>query len=55
MNFVSSHPFVGIPNVRTESKVIRPFSKADIKKLLACCDLNTEMDVRSNAILLLHP
>jgi len=33
--------------------VIRPFSKADIERLLACCDKSKEMGVRSTAILLL--
>ena len=33
--------------------MIRPFSKADIERLLACCDKSKEMGVRSTAILLL--
>ncbi len=53
MNLISNHPFAGIPNVRTESKVIRPFNKSDIERLMTCCDNNIKMGVRSTAILLL--
>ncbi len=53
MELISSHPFTGTSNVNIESKVIRPFSKADVEKLLSCCDNDTEMGVRSTAILLL--
>ena len=53
MEFINGHPFKGIPNVRTDTKVIKPFTKSDISKLLKCCDPATEYGLRFRAIILL--
>ena len=52
MGHSSSNPFDGVPNVRPEVKVIRPFTRADIERLLAHCDLDTEVGVRTRAMIL---
>jgi len=53
MDLIVNHPFKGIPNVRTDTKVIKPFTKSDIDKLLKCCDPATEYGLRFRAIILL--
>ena len=52
MGYTVDHPFKGIPNVRTDTKVIKPFTKSDISKLLTCCDPATEYGLRFRAIIL---
>jgi site-specific recombinase XerD len=53
MAYTLEHPFKGISNVRTGTKVIKPFTKSDIDKLLKCCDPATEYGLRFRAIILL--
>ena len=53
MEFIKSHPFKGIPNVKTDTKVIKPFTKSDIASLLKRCDPETEYGLRFRAIILL--
>ena len=53
MGYLRQHPFKGISNVRPEIKVIRPFSRDDIGRLLACCDPLTEFGIRTRAMILL--
>lgn len=53
MGYVSEHPFKGISNVRPDAKVITPFSRGEIDRLLQCCNPTTEYGVRLRAMLLL--
>ena len=53
MEFIKGHPFKGIPNVKTDTKVIKPFTKSDITSLLKRCDPATEYGLRFRAIILL--
>ena len=34
MGYVTKHPFMGIPNVKVEQKVIQPFTEDEIHRLL---------------------
>ena len=52
MEFTKGHPFKGIPNVKTDTKVIKPFTKSDIATLLNCCDPTTEYGLRFRAMIL---
>lgn len=53
MGHTPSNPFDGVPNVRPDVKVIKPFSRADIERLLNHCDQDTEFGVRTRAMILL--
>ena len=53
MGHMETNPFDGIPNVRPETKVIRPFSRGEITRILSCCDLDTELGIRARSMVLL--
>ena len=53
MGYTTHNPFDGVPNIRPEVKVIQPFTRADVERLLAHCDLDTEFGVRTRAMILL--
>ncbi len=53
MGSIEVNPFAGVPNVRLESKIVRPFSVDEVHRLLAVCSGDNEFDVRNRAIILL--
>ena len=38
MDYVEENPFMRVPMVRREQKVVQPFSKEDVTTLLAACN-----------------
>jgi site-specific recombinase XerD len=51
MGYVEENPFMRVPMVRREQKVIQPFSKDDIKQLLAAADPKTHVGSRMRAMI----
>ena len=52
MDYVEENPFMRVPMVRREQKVIQPFSKDDLTTLLAACDTETYVGSRMRAMIL---
>jgi len=52
MGIISRNPFDGIPNVRRDIKVIKPFTRKEVAALLAQCDPETEYGCRNGAIIM---
>ena len=51
MGYVDENPFMRVPMVRREQKVVQPFSRDDIQRLLAACDLRTCVGSRMRAMI----
>ncbi len=52
MDFVAENPFMRVPMVRREQKVVQPFAADDIHRLLAACNLETCVGSRMRAMIL---
>ena len=52
MGYVQENPFMRVPMVRREQKVVQPFAPADIISLLAACDPFTCVGSRMRAMIL---
>ena len=52
MDYVEENPFMRVPMVRREQKVVQPFSKDDITTLLAACNPQTYVGSRMRAMIL---
>ena len=52
MGYVDDNPFMRVPMVRREQKVVQPFSKEDIGRLLTACDPSTHVGCRMRALIL---
>ena len=53
MGYVDENPFMRVPMVRREQKVVQPFSAQDIRELLAACEPDTYVGSRMRAMILL--
>ena len=51
--FIKFNPMGSMKSPRVERKIIRPFSRDDIKKLLLCCNISTFLGARNRAFILL--
>jgi site-specific recombinase XerD len=51
MDYVEENPFMRVPMVRREQKVIQPFSKDDINRLLEATDPHTYVGSRMRAMI----
>jgi integrase/recombinase XerC len=51
MGYVPENPFLRVPMVRREQKVVQPFSKDDINRLLAVVDPSTHVGCRMRAMI----
>src|SRR5215210_2430776 len=51
MDYVDENPFMRVPMVRREQKVVQPFSKADVQGLLAAADPSTYVGCRMRAMI----
>ena len=52
MDYVGENPFMRVPMVRREQKVVQPFSKDDVTTLLAACNPQTYVGSRMRAMIL---
>ncbi len=52
MDYVEDNPFMRVPMVRREQKVVQPFKAEDIHRLLAACDPHTYVGCRMRAMIL---
>ena len=52
MDYVEENPFMRVPMVRREQKVVQPFSKEDVTTLLAACNPKTYVGSRMRAMIL---
>ena len=52
MDYVDENPFMRVPMVRREQKVVQPFSKDDLTTLLAACNPQTYVGSRMRAMIL---
>lgn len=52
MDYLPDNPFMRVPMVRREQKVIQPFSREDVTRLLAACDPFTHTGCRMRALIL---
>ncbi len=52
MDYVEENPFMRVPMVQREQKVIQPFTKDDITTLLAACNPQTYVGSRMRAMIL---
>ena len=52
MDYVEENPFMRVPMVRREQKVVQPFSKDDVTTLLAACNPQTYVGSRMRAMIL---
>ena len=52
MDYVEENPFMRVPMVRREQKVVQPFTKEDVTTLLAACDPKTYVGSRMRAMIL---
>ena len=52
MDYVEENPFMRVPMVRREQKVVQPFSKEDITTLLAACNPESYVGSRMRAMIL---
>ena len=52
MDYVEENPFMRVPMVRREQKVIQPFTKDDLTTLLAACNPQTYVGSRMRAMIL---
>jgi site-specific recombinase XerD len=51
MDYIKDNPFMRVPMVRREQKVVQPFSQADIMQLLEGCDAQTYVGCRMRAMI----
>ena len=51
MAYIDDNPFMRVPMVRREIKVVQPFSKDDINRLLAAADPSTHVGSRMRAMI----
>ena len=52
MDYVEENPFMRVPMVRREQKVVQPFSKDDVTTLLAACNPQSYVGSRMRAMIL---
>ena len=52
MDYVEENPFMRVPMVRREQKVVQPFSKDDVTTLLAACNPESYVGSRTRAMIL---
>ena len=52
MDYVEENPFMRVPMVRREQKVVQPFTKDDLTTLLAACNPQTYVGSRMRAMIL---
>ena len=52
MDYVEENPFMRVPMVRREQKVVQPFTKEDVTTLLAACNPETYVGSRMRAMIL---
>ena len=52
MDYVEENPFMRVPMVRREQKVVQPFAKDDLTTLLAACNPQTYVGSRMRAMIL---
>ena len=52
MDYVEENPFMRVPMVRREQKVVQPFSKDDLTTLLAACNPQSYVGSRMRAMIL---
>ena len=52
MDYVEENPFMRVPMVRREQKVVQPFSKDDVTTLLAACNPESYVGSRMRAMIL---
>ena len=52
MDYVEENPFMRVPMVRREQKVVQPFTKDDVTTLLAACNPKTYVGSRMRAMIL---
>ncbi len=52
MDYVEENPFMRVPMVRREQKVVQPFSKDDLTTLLAACNPESYVGSRMRAMIL---
>ena len=52
MDYVEESPFMRVPMVRREQKVVQPFAKDDLTTLLAACNPKTYVGSRMRAMIL---
>lgn len=52
MGYVDDNPFMRVPMVRREQKVVQPFSQQDIRDLLSACEADTYVGCRMRAMIL---
>ena len=52
MDYVEENPFMRVPMVRREQKVVQPFTKDDLTTLLAACNPKTYVGSRMRAMIL---
>ena len=55
MDYVEENPFMRVPMVRREQKVVQPFAKEDVTTLLAACNPQTYVGSRMRAMIPLPP
>ncbi len=51
MGYVDENPFMRVPMVRRELKLVQPFAKDDIERLLAACNPQTYVGSRMRAMI----
>ena len=51
-DYITANPFAKVKNIKVAQKVIQPFAREDILKLLACCNLDTHKGSRDRALIL---
>ena len=51
MDYVEENPFMRVPMVRREQKVVQPFAKEDVTTLLAACNPKTYVGSRMRAMI----
>ncbi len=52
LDYVDENPFMRVPMVRREQKVVQPFTKDDVTTLLAACNPQTYVGSRMRAMIL---
>ena len=50
MDYVEENPFMRVPMVRREQKVVQPFAKDDVMTLLAACNPKTYVGSRTRVL-----
>jgi integrase/recombinase XerC len=51
MDYIDDNPFMRVPMVRREQKVVQPFAKEDIRRLLRAADSTTHVGCRMRAMI----